>query len=134
MDIKESDIPSGPVGVSAAEGSRRRTVRGDAYREARDGYAALEALRQRNPIAAHIRERRYELDLTQQEVAEAASTSHTFISKLEKGAHMPTVSVLKRVLAVLDEELLIGVERQGAGGESEQEFMRVPEHVGMPPE
>ena len=38
---------------------------------------AIRALRERNWIAAHIRERRYELDLTQQEVAEQGSLGGT---------------------------------------------------------
>lgn len=67
-------------------------------------------MRERNWIAAHIRERRYELDLTQKEVAERAGTSHSFISKVEGGNHLPTIPVLKRILVVLDEELLIGIE------------------------
>jgi transcriptional regulator with XRE-family HTH domain len=82
--------------------------RGDEYREARDEYAAIRELRKRNWIAAHIRERRYELDLTQRELAERAGTSHSFISKLESGAHIPTIPVLQRILAVLDEDLSSG--------------------------
>jgi transcriptional regulator with XRE-family HTH domain len=63
-------------------------------------------LQEKNWIAAHIRERRYELELTQQEVAERAGTSHSFISKLERGDHIPTIPVLERILGVLDEQLL----------------------------
>ena len=37
-------------------------------------------------------------------------TSHSFISKVEGGNHIPTIPVLKRILTVLDEELLIGIE------------------------
>jgi Helix-turn-helix domain len=44
----------------------------------------LRVRREKNWIAAHIRERRHELDLTQQEVARRAGTSHSFISKLEE--------------------------------------------------
>jgi DNA-binding XRE family transcriptional regulator len=106
---------------------QRRATRGEAYREARDEYAAIRALRERNWIAAHIRERRYELDLTQQEVAERAGTSHSFISKLEGGDHIPTIPVLQRILAVLDEELLIGIQPRGAGMEAEREVAPVPE-------
>ena len=58
---------------------------------ARQEYAAIRTLRKKNWIAAHIRERRYELDLTQQEVARRAGTSHSFISKLESGEHIPTI-------------------------------------------
>lgn len=116
-----------PQGEAVAEDSRRQANRSEEYREARDEYAAIRELRERNWIAAHIRERRYELDLTQQEVAERAGTSHSFISKIEGGDHIPTIPVLKRVLAVLDEELLIGIERQVPDEEPEREVAPVPE-------
>jgi ribosome-binding protein aMBF1 (putative translation factor) len=116
-----------PVGKSAADASRGRAHRDDGYREARDEYDAIRELRERNWIAAHIRERRYELELTQREVAERAETSHSFISKLERGDHMPTIPVLKRILAVLDEELLIGIERRAPGEQPEVEMAPVPE-------
>jgi ribosome-binding protein aMBF1 (putative translation factor) len=119
-----------PNGTAAADAARRRAGRSDSYREARDEYAAIRELRERNWIAAHIRERRYELDLTQQEVAEQAGTSHSFISKLEGGDHIPTIPVLKRILAVLDEELLIGIERRLPDEEPEREVAPVPELAG----
>ena len=116
-----------PQGKAVAEDSRRQANRSAEYREARGEYAAIRELRKRNWIAAHIRERRYELDLTQQEVAERAGTSHSFISKIEGGDHIPTIPVLKRVLAVLDEELLIGIERQVPDEDPEREVAPVPE-------
>jgi transcriptional regulator with XRE-family HTH domain len=97
------------------------------YREAREEYAKIRALRERNWIAAHIRERRYELDLTQQEVAARAKTSHSFVSRVESGVHIPTLPVLKRILSVLDEELLIGIERRPPGEEPEREIAPMPE-------
>jgi DNA-binding XRE family transcriptional regulator len=115
--------PKGKSAVEAAQGRARRT---DEYREARDEYAAIRALRAKNWIAAHIRERRYELDLTQQEAAKRAETSHSFISKVEGGDHIPTIPVLKRILAVLDKELLIGIERQVPNEEPEREVAPVP--------
>lgn len=116
-----------PVGERVAESAQRYARRSEEYREARDEYAAIRELRARNWIAAHIRERRYELDLTQQEVAERAETAHSFISKVEGGDHIPTIPVLKRILAVLDEELLIGIERQVPDEEPEREVAPVPE-------
>ncbi len=115
-----------PKGKPATEAAQGRAQRNEEYREARDEYAAIRALRERNWIAAHIRERRYELDLTQQEVADRADTSHSFISKVEGGDHIPTIPVLKRILAVLDEELLIGIERQIPDEEPEREVAPVP--------
>jgi ribosome-binding protein aMBF1 (putative translation factor) len=115
-----------PKGRALTDAARDRARRSETYREARDEYAAIEELRERNWIAAHIRERRYELDLTQKQVADQAGTSHSFVSKLEGGDHIPTIPVLKRILAVLDEELLIGVERRVAGEEPEREVAPAP--------
>ena len=115
-----------PKGKPAAKAAQGRARRSEEYREAREEYAEIRALREKNWIAAHIRERRYELDLTQQEVAERAETSHSFISKVEGGDHIPTIPVLKRILAVLDEELLIGIERQVPDEEPEREVAPVP--------
>jgi ribosome-binding protein aMBF1 (putative translation factor) len=122
-----NDDPKSPIGASVQETSRRRAARGDEYRAARDEYAEISELRKRNWIAAHIRERRFELDLTQQEVAERAGTAHSYISKLEGGDHMPTVQVLQRILRVLGEELLIGIERAVPGDEPERELAPPPE-------
>jgi ribosome-binding protein aMBF1 (putative translation factor) len=120
-----------PRGTAAADAARRRAGRSEDYRGARSEYAAIRELRERNWIAAHIRERRYELDLTQQEVAERAGTSHSFVSKLEAGNHIPTIPVLKRILAVLDEELLIGIERHLPDEEPEREVAPVPDLAGV---
>lgn len=117
-----------PKGTSAAEAAKGRARRSEEYHVARDEYAAIHARRKKNWIAAHIRERRYELELTQQDVAERAETSHSFISKLERGDHIPTIPVLQRILAVLDEQLLIGIKRQTADEEPELEIAPAP-HV-----
>lgn len=125
MGLDEKQIS--PKGTAAIQAARRRGVRSEEYREARDERAAIRELRKKNWIAAHIRERRYELELTQQAVAERAGTSHSFISKVEGGDHIPTIPVLKRILAVLDEDLLIGIERRVPDEEPERELAPVPE-------
>jgi HTH-type transcriptional regulator / antitoxin HipB len=118
-----------PKGRPVADAAKDRGRRTEAYQEARGEYAAIQRLRKRNWIAAHIRERRYELDMTQKDVADQAGTSHSFISKVESGGHMPTIPVLQRILAVLDEELLIGIERQVPDEEPEREVAPAPELV-----
>jgi ribosome-binding protein aMBF1 (putative translation factor) len=123
---KEEKPRFGPKGRPVAAAAHERARRSEAYREAKDEYASIRELRERNWIAAHIRERRYELDLTQKEVADQAGTSHSFISKVESGDHIPTIPVLKRILAVLDEELLIGVERQIPDEGPEREVAPAP--------
>ncbi len=113
-----------PVGRSAQEGSARRAARSQEYRDAREEYAKIRELRKTNPIAAHLRERRFELGLTQQEVATAAGTSHTAISRLESGTHTPNLETLRKIAAVLDEELLVCFQRT-VDGEVERDFAAV---------
>jgi DNA-binding XRE family transcriptional regulator len=129
MTMTDPDCEVNPQGRTAAQAASGRARRSPEYRAARDEYAATRALREKNWIAAHIRERRYELDLTQQEVAQRAGTSHSFISKLESGEHIPTIPVLTRILAVLDEQLLIGIERKSPGQDPEREVAPVPESL-----
>jgi DNA-binding XRE family transcriptional regulator len=117
------DAPS-PVGQPAQRATATRTRQSRAYRNARDEYALIRQLRRTNPIAAHLRERRFELGLTQEQVATAADTSHTAISRLENGTHMPQLSTLRRIAAVLDEELLLCFQRV-EDGELEREFAAV---------
>jgi predicted transcriptional regulator len=96
--------------MTAREASDRHAAADPEYRAAREEYRQIRELREKNWIAAHVRERRYELELTQQQVAEQAGTSHSYISKLESGDHIPTIPVLQRILRVLGDELLIGIE------------------------
>jgi DNA-binding XRE family transcriptional regulator len=113
-----------PVGRSAVQAAGERAARSDEYRAARDEYARIRELRKTNPIAAHLRERRVELGLTQQEVATAAGTSHTAISRLESGTHTPGLATLQKIAAVLDEELLVCFQRT-VDGEIERDFAAV---------
>jgi DNA-binding XRE family transcriptional regulator len=113
-----------PIGQPAQRSTASRARRSRAYRNARDEYARIRELRKTNPIAAHLRERRFELGLTQEQVADAAGTSHSAISRLESGTHMPQLSTLRRIVAVLDEELLLCVQRI-EDGELEREFAAI---------
>jgi DNA-binding XRE family transcriptional regulator len=113
-----------PIGRSAVPAARERAAHSEEYRAARDEYARIRELRKTNPIAAHLRERRFELGLTQQEVATAAGTSHTAISRLESGAHTPSLATLQKIAVVLDEELLVCFQRS-VDGEIERDFAAV---------
>lgn len=113
-----------PIGQPDGRASASRARRSRAYRNARDEYARIRELRQTDPIAAHLRERRFELGLTQEQVAEAAGTSHTAISRLENGTHLPQLTTLRRIAAVLDEELLLCFQRT-EDGQIEREFAAV---------
>jgi DNA-binding XRE family transcriptional regulator len=114
-----------PIGRNVADAAADRAARSEEYRAARDEYTRIRELRKTNPIAAHLRERRFELGLTQQEVATAAGTSHTAISRLESGAHTPNLETLRTIAAVLDEELLVCFQRN-VGGEIERDFAVLP--------
>lgn len=113
-----------PIGRPAQRATASRAHRSRAYRNARDEYALIRELRKASPIAAHLRERRFELGLTQEQVADAAGTSHTAISRLENGTHMPQLTTLRRIAAVLGEELLLCFQRD-EDGELEREFAAV---------
>lgn len=113
-----------PVGQPAQQATVSRARRSRAYRNARDEYALIRELRKTNPIAAHLRERRFELGLTQEQVADAAATSHTAVSRLENGTHMPQLTTLRRIAAVLDEDLLLCFQRI-EDGQLEREFAAV---------
>ena len=113
-----------PLGQSARRASVSRARRSRAYRNARDEYALIRELRKTNPIAAHLRERRFELELTQEQVADAAGTSHAAISRLENGTHMPQLTTLRRIAAVLEEELLLCFQRV-EDGELQRAFAAV---------
>src|ERR1700683_1627473 len=58
---------------SAADAALDRAKRSEAYLDTRDEYERIRALREISPIAAHLRERRFELGLIQEEVARAAA-------------------------------------------------------------
>lgn len=113
-----------PIGRTATGAAANRAAPSEEYRAARDEYARIRDLRTTNPIAAHLRERRFELGMTQQEVATAAGTSHTAISRLESGTHTPNLATLHRVVVVLDEELLVCFQRT-VDGEVERDFAAV---------
>jgi DNA-binding XRE family transcriptional regulator len=113
-----------PIGRTAADAAADRAAGSEEYRAAREEYARIRELREANPIAAHLRERRFELGLTQQEVATAAGTSHSAISRLESGAHTPNLETLRKIAAVLDEELLVCFQRD-VEGEIERDFAAV---------
>lgn len=117
-------LASTPIGRSAQESANDREARSSDYSAARAEYARIRELRTTNPVAAHLRERRFELGLTQQQVATAAGTSHTAISRLESGSHTPHLATLQRIAAVLDEELLVCFQRT-VDGEIERDFAAV---------
>jgi predicted transcriptional regulator len=60
-----------------------------------------------NWLPAHLRARRCELELTQEELAARTHTVPIAISRLEHGSYLPSLPVLQRILTALGEELVI---------------------------
>jgi HTH-type transcriptional regulator/antitoxin HipB len=104
-----------PIGRTAADGARELAARSPEYRAAQAEYERIDELRETHPLAAHLRERRFELGLTQQEVADAAELSQSAFAQFESGADAPDLSTLRKLAAVLDEELLVCFERGDVG-------------------
>lgn len=127
--VTEADSGISPIGRTVTEAAEERARTRPSYRAAWAEYDAINELRKKNWVAAHIRERRYELGLTQQEVACKAGTSHSYISRVEAGDHLPTIPVLQRILAVLEEELLLGIETAGPGEDRDREIAPVPDYL-----
>jgi hypothetical protein len=57
-----STAPESPIGRTAVQAASERAARSEEYRAARDQYARIRELRETDPRAADLHERRYELD------------------------------------------------------------------------
>jgi predicted transcriptional regulator len=68
-------------------------------------------MREGNWLAAHLRGRRHELELSQEEVADRTGMPLLTICRLERGDGPRSLHELRRVLEALDEELVIGPSR-----------------------
>lgn len=92
-----------PVGSAASEAGRRRSRSAD-YRAAQARLAPYEA------IARFVIQRRAELGLTQEQLAERMGTSHSAISRIESGQHRASVATLERLAEALGARLVMGFE------------------------
>jgi transcriptional regulator with XRE-family HTH domain len=92
------------VGTTASEAGRRRARRSAAYRAAQERLAPYEA------IARFVIQRRAELGLTQEQLAERMGTSHSAISRIESGQHRTSVRTLQRLAEALDMRFVVGFE------------------------
>lgn len=93
-----------PVGTPAAEGRRRRARRSPEYRAAQERLAPYEA------IARFVIQRRAELGMTQEQLAERMGTSHSAISRIEGGQHQTSVATLQRLAEALEVRFVMGFE------------------------
>ncbi len=58
-------------------------------------------------IADRVAERRLELGLTQQELAELCGTTQSAIARLESGGRPPRIDTLLRIANALDSDLIV---------------------------
>lgn len=99
-----------PIGKTAAAGAARRAARSAAYRAARAETARTAA------IAKLLIQRRTELGLTQEAVANRAGTSYSQISRIESGRHDVNTKTLDKVFRALGVRPLFGYEVPSARG------------------
>lgn len=76
------------------------------------GQAHLESLRDRFDLAVQVMERRRELHMTQQQLADASGLHQAVVSRIEQGVANPTVRTLGAVARALDARLTL-TERRG---------------------
>lgn len=93
-----------PVGATASEARWRRARHSPEYRAAQESLAPYEA------IARFVIQRRAELGLTQEQLAERMGTSHSAISRIESGQHRTSVSTLERLAEALGARLVMSFE------------------------
>jgi ribosome-binding protein aMBF1 (putative translation factor) len=94
-----------PIGTHAADAAQRRRRRDPDYRAAQKRLAPYEG------IARFVIQRRVELGLTQEQLADRMGTSHSAISRIESGQHRTTVATLERLAGALEVRFVMGFEK-----------------------
>lgn len=102
MSPRKSNVS--PVGAPATEVRRRRARRSPEYRAAQERLAPYEV------IARFVIQRRAELGMTQEQLAERMGTSHSAISRIEGGQHQTSVATLQRLAEALEVRFVMGFE------------------------
>lgn len=92
-----------PVGAPVSE-ARRRRAHSPEYQAAQAHLAPYEA------IARFVIQRRADLRLTQEQLAERMGTSHSAISRIESGQHRTSVATLERLAEALEARLVMDFE------------------------
>ena len=107
VDNPEAEIVS-PIGTPASASRARRAARDPEF-------ARLWAERAvERMIAQQLVKYRMANDLSQEELAARAGTSHSQISRLEGGQHQASVATLKKIADALDLDLGITFTPRGA--------------------
>ena len=92
-----------PAGAPVSE-ARRRRASSPEYRVEQERLAPYEA------IARFVIQRRAELGLTQEQLAERMGTSYSAISRIESGQHPSRVATLQRLAEALEVRWVMGFE------------------------
>lgn len=100
---EESDAIS-PIGTDAAESRQRRRARSIEYRKSEEQYAVP------REIAAAVILFRTRRGLTQAQLAGMIRTSHSQISRIESGEHLPSMSTLQRLATAMGSRVHIHFE------------------------
>jgi DNA-binding XRE family transcriptional regulator len=101
--LTATDDAVSPIGTDHQTARRHRTSNPE-YARAAEALAPLEAL-----ARVFIRYR-IENSLTQEQLAEAMSTSASAISRLESGQHQPNLATLRKFANLSQRHLLVGFE------------------------
>ena len=110
-DAADTIEPISPIGSTATAARTRRAARNPEYvRE----WEAQDAARE---IAWQLVKFRMEHGLTQQELAIRAQTSHSQISRLESGQHLPSLATLGKIANALQLRLSISFESRSEQSE-----------------
>lgn len=101
---EDHHVDVSPIGSTAVAAHRHRTANNLAY--AREWGARALA----REIAWQLIRYRMDNDLTQEELAQRTGTSHSQITRIESGRHLPSVTSLGKIAAALDLTLRIVLE------------------------
>ena len=93
-----------PIGTPVSEARRRRAANDPTYRAAQGRLEPFET------IARFVILRRGELGLTQEPLAQRMGTSHSAISRIERGQHSTSVATLQRLAVALEVRFVMGFE------------------------
>jgi ribosome-binding protein aMBF1 (putative translation factor) len=113
MESDNAHRDTGPVGHSIGESRRRRLAASPEYREA---YESLSVARQ---VARQVLEYRLDNGLTQQALSDLIGTSVPQLSRIESGAHNPTLKTLQRLATVMGKHVSVRFVDAGHGEATE---------------
>ena len=102
----EKAATSSPIGSTAVAARIRRAARNPEYVREWDAQAAA------RDIAWQLVKYRMDNQLTQEELAKRAGTSHSQISRLESGRHLPSLATLGKIANALHLRLSISLDPQ----------------------